>query len=221
MMKNKVITYTVDKVLKGNLHIYIQNGEVIVKAPWYLTSSEIQEIVEEKRKWIKEKINQSKKQTKKEIEEITLLGRKYNVELIYKNVKKPEVKREKEKIKLIISNKYKKEDKAQLTRILIEKMFYMIAEKEVERAMEKTRNMLKFAPEDYKIEEIKSLAKVKQDNIIINPEIVKYDRETIDYIILHQFIKLKYKTNSKNFTKMLVEFMPNYKKYQERVSKYL
>ena len=52
LYKNKTIAYTVCKAKVKNLYISIQNGEVVVKAPWYVTSSQIQEVIEEKRKWI-------------------------------------------------------------------------------------------------------------------------------------------------------------------------
>ena len=37
---------------KNNLSISVQNGEVVVCAPWYLSRNQIQKIVEEKRNWI-------------------------------------------------------------------------------------------------------------------------------------------------------------------------
>ena len=49
---NDVITYTVDKTSNSSLYISIQNGEVIVKAPWYYTKKQIQEVVEQKKNWI-------------------------------------------------------------------------------------------------------------------------------------------------------------------------
>ena len=216
MMKESIITYTINKVINNQFYISIENGEVVVKAPWYLTRKEIQEIVEAKKKWIQKKVKDSKNNKTEDI--ITILGKKYNVELICKNVKKPEIKKEKEMIKMILPNKYKNENKQELVNILIKKLYSTIAEKEIELIMEKTRLMLKYAPEDYSIEEMKSISKCTKDGkIIINPEIIKYDKEIIEYIILHEFVHLKYKTNSKGFNKMMIEYMPNYKKYQSIV----
>ena len=42
--KNEVITYTVDKTANSSLYISVQNGEVIVKAPWYYTQKQIQQL---------------------------------------------------------------------------------------------------------------------------------------------------------------------------------
>ena len=50
--RNNVITYTVNKEAISNLCISVQNGEVVINAPWYTTNSQIQRVVEEKKKWI-------------------------------------------------------------------------------------------------------------------------------------------------------------------------
>ena len=54
--KSNVITYTVNKELTNNLYISVQNGEVVINAPWYMATSQIQKIVEEKKNWIINKI---------------------------------------------------------------------------------------------------------------------------------------------------------------------
>ena len=44
--RNNVITYTVNKATNRDMYITIQNGEVIVNAPWYFTQNKIQAVVE-------------------------------------------------------------------------------------------------------------------------------------------------------------------------------
>ncbi len=92
-----------------------------------------------------------------------------------------------------------------MTDILIDKLYAKIAEKEMENIMEETRLMVGFAPEDYKIVEMKNvLATCTEDKkILINPRIVKYKREVIEYIVLHEFCHLKYKNHTKSFYNML------------------
>ena len=41
-------------------------------------------------------------------------------------------------------------------------------------------------------------------------QIVKYNRKVIDYVVLHQYCHLKYKTHSKKFYDMLKKYVPNY-----------
>ena len=93
----------------------------------------------------------------------------------------------------------------------MDKMYEKLAEKEIERAMEKTRILTNIAPEDYKIVKMeKILAKCKEQNITISPEVAMFSRETIDYIVLHEFCHLKYKNHTKSFYNMLKTYMPNY-----------
>lgn len=47
-----------------NLYILIKNGEVIVKAPRFITKKYIDEIIERKRNWILKKLEESKNETR-------------------------------------------------------------------------------------------------------------------------------------------------------------
>ena len=62
------------------------------------------------------------------------------------------------------------------------------------------------------------LAKCSDDKkITINPEIIKYDRNIIEYIILHEFCHLKYKTHCRKFYELLEKYMPNYRTYAMQI----
>ena len=107
-MKN-IITYTVNKNLNNELYLSVQNGEVVVKAPWYYTNTQIQDIIEEKRQWILNKIkeyeeSQEKKYIRNEI--VKLLGDDCKVIINYKNLKKPTLTVEGKDIKICLPNKY-------------------------------------------------------------------------------------------------------------------
>ncbi len=122
-------------------------------------------------------------------------------------------------IKISLPNKYKKANNERILDIAIDKMYEQIAKVEIERAMEKTRILLGFAPEDYEIKKISDLlGKCEENKITINPEIVKYDRGVIDYIVLHEYCHLKYKSHCKSFEKMIEKYEPNYKKYERIIA---
>lgn len=223
-MKENIISYTVNKVKDSHMYISVQNGEVVVNAPWFVTNDKIQKAIEEKRKWILEKIEEYKEQNKElmTLKPIVIFGIQYHLKIYYKNVKTIECNREKETIIINLPKKYKKTESELLTNIIIDKMYKQIAEKEVECIMEKTRILLGFAPEDYEIKEMKNeVAKCTEDKkIIINPRIVKYKKETLEYIILHQFCHLKYKNHTKKFYELIEKYMPNYKEYEIKNIKY-
>ena len=95
-------------------------------------------------------------------------------------------------------------------------MYEQIAKVEVERAMEKTRIMLGFAPEDYEIKNMKKeIGRCLNGKIAINPKIVMFHRDVIDFIVLHEYCHLKYKTHSKYFYRMIENYEPNFEKYEK------
>ena len=99
--------------------------------------------------------------------------------------------------------------------LAIEKMYEQIANVEIERAMEKTRIMVGFAPEEFEIKDMKVFGKYEDNKIMINPQIVKYGRKIIDYVVLHQYCHLKYKTHCRAFYDLLKKYEPDYKYYDE------
>ena len=146
---------------------------------------------------------------------VKVLGNDYRVKIIYKNIKIAALDIERDTIKITLQNKFKKVNNNQMLDFAIQKMYDEIAKVEIERAMEKTRIMLGFAPDDYKIERINTLGKCENKNIIINPDVVMYSREMIDYVVLKQYCHLKYKTKCKKYFELLEKYCKNYKKFEK------
>ena len=218
-MKN-IITYTVNKNYENELYLSVQNGEVVIDAPWYYTKGEIQNIIEEKKNWILRKIKEYNENRIKDYirnETIKLLGEDCKVIINYKNLKKPTLTVEGKNIKISLPNKYKKLNRDEILEKLIEKLYDVVAEQELESIMEKVRKTLGFAPEDYKIKRLnnKMADCLTEEKIItINPNIVKFDKETIEYILIHEFCHLKYKTHCDKFNKILKDNIINLRKYE-------
>ena len=57
-MRSDVIMYSVNKSTDKDLYISVQNGEVLVQAPWYATTGNIQRAIESKREWIVKKLRE-------------------------------------------------------------------------------------------------------------------------------------------------------------------
>ena len=167
---------------------------------------------------VKKQVN-LKKNIKSELERhpVPILGKDYRVKIIYKAIKIVELDVDGKNIIISLPNQYKKLENTKLLDLAIDKMYEQIAIVEIERAMEKTRIMLGFAPEEYEIKKIKSLGKCEGGKISIHPEVVKYERKIIDYIVLHQYCHLKYKNHSKLFYNLLEKYEPNYKKCEEKL----
>ena len=223
--KNDVIAYTVDKTSNSSLYISIQNGEVIVKAPWYYTQKQIQSVIEEKKNWILKHLteyieNESIRKQKINTEPISILGNQYDIIVKYENTKNPTLNLLKKYVEIILPAKYIDVDKTQIIDATIAKMYASIAKDELENMMEDARHMLGFAPEDFKIKPLgEELAKCSNQIITINPTIMQYSREIIQFIILHEFCHLKYKNHTKAFHEFMEKYIFDYEKIAKQAQK--
>ena len=87
--------------------------------------------------------------------------------------------------------------------------------------MEIARHILKFAPEDYSIKRLNNeFYKCTKNKIIINPDIVKFNREIINTTIIQSFCKIKYKPNSVAYNQLLNNAMNEYEIYRKNENKF-
>ena len=222
--ENKTIAYTVNEARIKNVYISIQNGEVVVKAPWYVTQNQIQEVVERKREWILnalEKYQVSPRKQKKyaDGEKFQILGKNYYLNIYYKDTNKALLNVENSKIEVVLPLRFSEEDNEEQIKKMINKMYYMIAEREVESSMEKMRKLVGLAPEEYRIKDVKTCWGSCSSNkkITINQKLMMYSKHAIDYVVLHEICHLKYMNHSKKFWAMVEQYMPDYKEAEKEL----
>ena len=161
-------------------------------------------------------LNRKNKIEKELGKSVKIFGKTISVNIIYSKIKNPELDLVGNIINVYLPNKYKKTENVAILKLAIDKMYEEIARVEIENVMEETRIMMNgLAPENYIIRRIPNkLAKtLEMITIIINPEIVKYDKRVLKYVVLHEFCHLKYKTHSKGFFEMMETYMENYDEY--------
>ena len=149
--------------------------------------------------------------------ETKIFGESYEIKIIYKKIKNPELDLNGKNIEINLPIKYKRNSVVNILKLALEKMYDEIARVEIENIMEETRIKLRgIAPENYVIKRIPNkLAKTLKDKtIVINPEIVKYNKEVLRYVVLYEFCHLKYRTNTKKFWDMIEKYMPSYEEYE-------
>ena len=224
--ENKTIAYTVNKAKVKNLYISIENGEVVVKAPWYVTSSQIQEVVESKRAWIMQKLEDYKVSPRKvkaysNGESFQILGKTYKLNVYFQDINNARLNVDGSEIAIVLPLEYSEEDNTEQIKKMINKMYYMIAEREVEASKEKMRKIVGLAPEEYRIKKIKTCWGSCSSNkkITINQDLVMYSRKAVDYVVLHEICHLKYMNHSKKFWDMVAKYMPDYKLAEAELKK--
>ena len=223
---NKTIPYTVNKAKIKNIYISIQNGEVVIKAPWYTTSNQIQEIVESKREWITKKLQEyqtSPRKTKDyaDGETFQVLGEKYTLNIYYKDIANGRLNIADGHISIVLPLVLAEADNTERIKSMMDKMYFMIAQREVELAMEKTRKLTGLAPDEYNIKKLKSVwgKCTSSKKITINQDLMMYSRHAIEYVVLHEFCHLKYMNHSKNFWAFVEQYMPDYKDAERELKK--
>lgn len=228
-VKSNVITYSVSKKDINNIFISVENNEVILTVPSYFSSKQIEQILIEKKEWIFNKLsNNSKKSipyikgTQSYNPEFTnIFGKKYHIDLVYGNITSPKLDLDDKNIQIILPLKFKNLNNSDLLKIMLQKMYTKILDSELDSILENARINLGYAPEDVEIiKQVNYIAKLSNNKLYINPEIVKFDKETIEYIIFHEFCHIKYKTHSKKFYEIMQNFFPNYKQIEENLVDY-
>lgn len=223
--ESNIISYTIDKTFGSNFSISICDGQVAVSVPWYASKKQINQVIEEKKKWIMQKLEEyeiKNKQIKSDLEkkEVSVWGEKYSIKISYKLMNYPELNLDGNLIKIDLPVKYRNVDNTKILEAILEKFYTRITEKEVEHLMEKYRMLTGLAPEDYKIEKMSDcFGKFVEEKreIMINSQISKYNKKYLEYVVLHQICHLKYKTHGKNFVKMLNDFIPEFEKIEKEI----
>ena len=148
---------------------------------------------------------------------ISILGNSLKLNIKYlNNSNSVRLIQKKTEIDLILPKEYKNRDNIDIINSAIKRLYNKIAISELESSMELARYILKFAPEDYKIERItNSFYKCTKNKIlVVNPDIVQYNKDVINTTILQAFCKIKYKANSSAYKKALSFALDSYENYK-------
>lgn len=212
----KEIEYSITRSKIKNVYIHIKDGNVIVKAPMKLKVETIQRIVAEKSDWIYKKLDVRNKQNEENKEIVKLLGKKYPLKIITTNNTAIYIENGIMIIEIPEKDIHKKDE---IIKNILDNMYYKVAEKEVDIAMQIITRIVGIKPNKYRIKKLKTAwgTCTSNKNISINPELMKYDREVIQYVVLHEVCHLKYMNHSTEFWNMVGRYMENYKDVRKRL----
>lgn len=150
---------------------------------------------------------------------ISILGKSHKLNIKYTSSNIIELlKKDDLCFELTLPKKYKNRDNIDIINQVIGKLYSEIAPPKIETSLELIRYILKFAPEDYKIERLKdSFYKIKNKVLYINPDIIQYNTEIINTTLIQAFCKIKYKTNSKAYKEYISNSLEKYENYKEKL----
>ena len=151
---------------------------------------------------------------------VSVLGQSLKLNVKYTNISSIELNKKENEIDLFLPKSYKNLENIDVINMAIQKLYNTIAETEIEYAMEVARHILRFAPEDYSIKRLNDeYYKCSKNKIIVNPDIVRFNREIINTTIIQAFCKTKHKPNTIAYKKLLNNAMNEYEIYKNKEKK--
>ncbi|MBQ2916810.1 MAG: DUF45 domain-containing protein [Clostridia bacterium] len=151
---------------------------------------------------------------------VSVLGQSLKLNVKYTNTSSIELNKNDTEIDLFLPKMYKNVENIDVINMAIQKLYNTVAETEIEYAMEVARHILRFAPEDYSIKRLEDeFYKCSKNKIVVNPDIVRFNREIINTTIIQAFCKIKYRPNTIAYKKLLNNAMNEYEIYKKKEHK--
>ena len=197
-------TYPVKVTKKNNKNTYLRyaDGTIKVTCPPYITTREIEKIIQNNAKTIIKWI-EKEAQTTPEAGLVNIFGQKYNV--IIESTREFSI--EGQKI-------YAPSEKS-LTKYL-DNFLKITFQNHLDYWYNKYEE--KIPVPNLKIRKMKSrwgVCNIKNNNVTLNSELLKYDIECLDYVIIHELSHFIHFNHSKEFWAQVAKYCPNYKKIRQ------
>ncbi len=199
-------TYPVKVTKKNNKNTYLRytNGTINVTCPPYVTTREIEKIIKNNEKTIIKWI-EKEAQTTPEDGTITIFGKKYEVVI------------EKFHKFSIESHKIYTSSEKELTKYL-DNYLKITFQNHLDYWYNKYEEKIPIP--NLKIRKMKSrwgVCNIKNNNVTLNSELIKYDIECLDYVIIHELSHFIHFNHSKEFWAQVAKYCSNYKKIRQNL----
>ena len=188
---------------KGNKNTYIrvdENNNIIVTTNYFITNNKIKKILDDNIKFLNKALNKEKK------EGFYLMGKKYDI-IVDENIKNIEIDNNIIKVKSLkyLNNWYKKE----IFKIFKDRLdfYYNKFDENIPYPILKIRTM----------KTRWGVCNRKVKSVTLNFNLVKYDYDCLDYVIVHELSHFVHFDHSKEFWNTVSKYYPNYKIIQKKL----
>lgn len=214
--------YSIDYGRRKNVYILIRDGKVILKVPKNYPKYKMEKIINEKEKWINKKLqeyNQKNRNVReyKDGANIYVLGNRYILKIEYYSKTRIMVKLEDSNFMIYFPENLQINE--ELIKEVIEKYYCKLAKIELPKYLENIAKEVNLYPSSCSVRNMKRAwgnCNTKKD-IHLNTNLIKYSKQAIEYVCLHEICHLKYMNHSKVFWKMVESYMPNYKEIEKEL----
>lgn len=214
--------YSIDYGRRKNVYILIRDGKVILKVPKNYPKYKMEKIINEKEKWINKKLqeyNQKNRNVReyKDGANIYVLGNKYTLKIKYYSKTRIMVKLEDSNFVIYFPENLQINE--ELIKEVIGKYYCKLAKIELPKYLENVVKKVNLYPSSCSVRNMKRAwgnCNTKKA-IHLNTNLIKYSKQAIEYVCLHEICHLKYMNHSKDFWKMVESYMPNYKEIEKEL----
>ena len=199
--------YNVNIIRKNIKHTYIRvkNNEIVVTTNYLTPKIYINKLIKDNAEYLEKMINHQKKKEEKN-KDFYLFGTKYNIiyDTNYKNVVI-------ENNNIITPND-----------IVLTKYLDSIIKETFSKQLKFWYNIFeeKLPVPNLKIRKMKSrwgVCNTKNNNVTLNYYLYKYNKDCLDYVIVHELSHFLEGNHSKNFWKIVEKYYPNYKETRKKL----
>ena len=199
--------YNVNIIRKNIKHTYIRvkNNEIVVTTNYLTPKIYINKLIKDNAEYLEKTINHQKKKEEKN-KDFYLFGTKYNIiyDTNYKNVVI-------ENNNIITPND-----------IVLTKYLDSIIKETFSKQLSLWYNTFeeKLPVPNLKIRKMKSrwgVCNIKNNNVTLNYYLYKYNKDCLDYVIVHELSHFLEGNHSKNFWKIVEKYYPNYKETRKKL----
>lgn len=200
--------YRLIKERRKSLRLYVENGEVIVKAPKIISKRYIDDFVSKYREWIEKELEkyQNEKRDFTEGERFLYFGEEFS--LLFKPLKKDFIFENgffvncdlKERTKKLLIDFYKSEAKKYISKRVIE----------LAKDYGLSFNKIKINSAKRRWASCSS-----KGNLNFSYRLIMAPKSVIDYVIIHELSHLTHMNHSKDFWALVQQRCPNYKAYEK------
>jgi len=201
--------YEIIVIKKHNKNLYIRvkdDFKIYVTAPYFYTNKMINNIVNDNTKSINKMIDTMLKKNKNSLkEEYSLLGKSFNV--VYKDINKPIFN---DNVLIIkndaMLNKWYLKQAKDAFKLYLDEAYYVFEEK--------------IPYPKLKIRKMKTrwgVCNIRDNSVTLNFELIKKDKEYLNYVIIHELSHFIHFDHSKSFWQCVSKYCPNYKEIRKKM----
>ena len=209
-----------------NLHLSVlpPNGRVRITAPEHMKDDAIRTLISLRLPWIKKqqsKFAGQERQTKRGYisgESHFFLGKRYRLELIYKNEVPKVFLKDKNKIVLQVRPKSSVAKKSEVMMDWYREQLYIL----VEAMMDEWQKKIGVKVSHWGIKQMKTrwgTCNYKSARILINLELVKKPKVCIEYVVVHELVHLIEKKHDEKFVRLMARYISKWRSIKDDLNR--